>query len=119
MYAEQAGRVIGGASLEGTDPDLIKMQLSYLHHYARAPEEWRTSALPHRYVEMNRMPKEAIDQKAALRALPPLIKGYLRLGAYIGDGAVIDYQFGTTDVLIVLPVASISRHYHAHFCPTV
>ena len=59
------------------------------------------------------MPKEAIDPKAALRALPPLIKGYLRLGAYIGDGAVIDHEFGTTDVLIVLPVvgdqAELSR----------
>ena len=41
---------------------------------------------------MNRMSKEAIDPKAALRALPPLIKGYLRLGAYIGDGAVIDHR---------------------------
>ena len=64
---------------------------------------------------MNRMPKEAIDQKAALRELPPLIKGYLRLGAYIGDGAVIDHQFGTTDVLIVLPVAAIKARYVAHF----
>ena len=56
-----------------------------------------------RYVEMNRMSKEAIDPKAALRALPPLLKGYLRLGAFVGDGAVVDYEFGTTDVLIVLP----------------
>jgi len=111
--------MIGCASLDGTDPDRLKMLLSFLHHFARAPEEWRTTALPHRYVEMNRMLKDAIDQKAALRALPPLIKGYLRLGAYIGDGAVLDYQFGTTDVLIVLPVASISRRYHAHFIPTV
>ena len=55
------------------------------------------------------MPKEAIDPKAALRALPPLIKGYLRLGAFVGDGAVIDRQFGTTDVLIVLPVVGDQR----------
>lgn len=53
------------------------------------------------------MSKEAIDPKAALQALPPLIKGYLRLGAYIGDGAVIDHEFGTTDVLIVVPVSAI------------
>ena len=61
---------------------------------------------------MDRMPPEAIDMKAALHALPPLIKGYLRLGAYIGDGAVIDRQFGTTDVMIILPVSSaISARY--------
>ena len=64
---------------------------------------------------MDRLSKEAIDPKAALRALPPLIKGYLRLGGYIGDGAVIDHQFGTTDVLIILPVAALSERYVEHF----
>ena len=109
--------LIGCASLEGTDPDALAQPLSFLHHFARAPEPWRTQALPRRYVEMNRMPKRAIDQKAALHALPPLIKGYLRLGASIGDGAVVDRQFGTTDVLIVLPVSAISARYIEHFGP--
>jgi len=61
------------------------------------------------------MSKEAIDPKAALRTLPPLIKGYLRLGCYIGDGAVIDRQFGTIDVLIILPVSALSARYVDHF----
>ena len=64
---------------------------------------------------MNRISKESIDPKAAMRALPPFIKGYLRLGAYIGDGAVIDSEFGTTDVLIVLPVSAIKQRYFEHF----
>ena len=109
--------MIGCASLDGTDPNRLKQPLSFLHHFARAPESWRTSAVAHRYVEMNRMPKEEIDPKAALRVLPPLIKGYLRLGAFIGEGAVIDYQFGTTDVLIVLPIEAIKQRYISHFCP--
>lgn len=109
--------MIGCASLDGIDPNRLELPLSFLHHFARAPEAWRTKALAHRYVEMNRLPKEAIDPKAALHELPPLIKGYLRLGAYIGDGAVIDYQFGTTDVLIVLPVNAIASRYAAHFLP--
>ena len=107
--------MIGCASFEGTDPDRLALPLSFLHHHARAPEAWRAQAHPMRYVEMNRMAKEAIDAKAALRALPPLIKGYLRLGAHIGDGAVIDHQFGTTDVLIVMPVAAIGAKYIEHF----
>jgi putative hemolysin len=110
--------MIGCASLDGTEPEQLALPLSFLHHYAPAPEPWRARALPHRYVEMNRMAKDAIDPKAALRVLPPLIKGYLRLGAYIGDGAVIDYQFGTTDVLIVLPVTAIKHRYIEHFGPT-
>jgi putative hemolysin len=107
--------MFGCASLDGTDPKRLALPLSFLHHYADAPEQWRARALPERYVEMNRMSKEAIDPKAALRALPPLVKGYLRLGAYIGNGAVIDYEFGTTDVLIVLPVSAIKQRYLEHF----
>jgi putative hemolysin len=107
--------MIGCASLEGTDPERLSLPLSFLHHYARAPEAWRARALPERYVEMNRVSKESIDPKEALRALPPLIKGYLRLGASIGDGAVVDHEFGTTDVLIVLPVSAIKQRYLAHF----
>ena len=107
--------MIGCASLEGTDPGRLALPLAFLHHFARAPEEWRASALPHRRVEMNRMAKDAIDPRTALRELPPLIKGYLRLGAFIGDGAVIDHQFGTTDVLMILPVSAISARYLGHF----
>ena len=107
--------MFGCASLDDTDPKRLALPLSFLHHYASAPEPWRARALSDRYVEMNQMSKEAVDPKAALRALPPLIKGYLRLGAYIGDGAVIDYEFGTTDVLIVLPVSAIKQRYFEHF----
>jgi putative hemolysin len=64
---------------------------------------------------MNMLPLEVIDMRAAIRALPPLIKGYLKLGAYIGDGAVIDHQFGTTDVFVIMPVDAIRTRYFAHF----
>jgi putative hemolysin len=111
----QVDVLIGCASLEGTNPDKLATQLSFLHHYAGAPEQWRASAMPGRYVEMNRLRRDAIDAKAALRGLPPLIKGYLRLGAYFGDGAVIDHQFGTTDVLVVLPMQNVAARYRDRF----
>jgi putative hemolysin len=107
--------MIGCASFEGVDPDEHAVALSFLHHYARAPESWRVRAHDHLYVEMNRRSKDEVDVKAALKALPPLIKGYLRLGAFVGDGAVIDHQFGTTDVLIILPVEKIDPRYFEHF----
>ncbi|MGZ8372348.1 MAG: l-ornithine N(alpha)-acyltransferase [Rhodoplanes sp.] len=110
--------MIGCASLEGTNPDALALPLSFLHHYVRAPEEWRVGALSHRYHTLDRLPKEAVDPKAALHGLPPLIKGYLRLGAFVGDGAVIDHQFGTTDILVVLPVAAINLRYIDHFGPS-
>lgn len=103
--------MVGCASLEGTDPDALKLPLSFLHHNCASPEEWRVRALENRYTDMNRMPKDEIDMRAALHALPPLVKGYLRLGGTIGDGAVIDHQFSTTDVLIMLPVSELNPRY--------
>jgi putative hemolysin len=109
--------MFGCASLEGTDPGRLALPLSFLHHYASAPEAWRVRALPDRYAPMGLIAKEAVDPKAALHALPPLIKGYLRLGATFGEGAVVDRQFGTTDVLVILPVSAINKRYIEHFGP--
>lgn len=105
------GCMFGCASLEGTDPDKLAVPLSFLHHNFMPEPRWMVRALEDQYVDMNRIPADQLDMKAALRELPPLIKGYLRLGAFIGDGAVIDKQFGTTDVAIILPVERISDRY--------
>jgi L-ornithine Nalpha-acyltransferase len=107
--------MLGCASLEGTDPGKLALPLSFLHHYAPAPPAWRARALDHLHVSMDLMRKEDIDPKLALQALPPLLKGYLRIGATFGDGAVVDRQFGTTDVLVVLPVSAINPRYIDHF----
>ncbi len=103
--------MLGCASIEGTNPDALAGQLSFLHHNALAPEEWRVRALDDRYVDMNRLPADEINARDALRALPPLVKGYLRLGAFVGDGAVVDHQFGTTDILIIMPVSELNTRY--------
>ncbi|MDX5360678.1 MAG: GNAT family N-acetyltransferase [Alphaproteobacteria bacterium] len=115
MFEHGVDVMFGCASLAGTDPDKLALPLSFLHHEFLAPADWRVRALDARYVPMDRMPKEEIDLKSALNCLPPLIKGYLRLGAYIGDGAVVDHQFGTTDVFIILPVDRIPERYYSHF----
>lgn len=111
VLAHKVDVMLGCASLEGTDPKDHQLALSYLHHFHRAPEAWRAEALPERRAAIALLDKAEIDPKKALRTLPPLIKGYLRIGAMIGDGAVTDSQFGTTDILIVLPRAFINPRY--------
>jgi len=107
--------MLGCASFAGTDPKAHAMALSFLYHNAAAPADWHVRAHEHLYHDMNLMPADQVDPRAALKALPPLIKGYLRLGAFIGEGAVVDHQFGTTDVLIILPVEAIDTRYFGHF----
>lgn len=107
--------MFGCASFPGVDPQQHALALSYLHANHLPPPDYRVRALPERFVAMNRLPPDQINPRTALHALPPLIKGYLRLGAYIGDGAVIDHQFGTTDVFILLPVDRIAPKYQNRF----
>lgn len=103
--------MFGCASFSGTDPDAIAQGLSFLYHNARAPEEWQVNARPELAINMNRLPADVLDNRAALHSLPPLIKGYLRVGARVGEHAVIDEQFGTIDVLIILPIENIRPRY--------
>jgi putative hemolysin len=107
--------MFGCASLQGTDPQALALQLSYLHHFHGMPESKRVRARPELYVDMNLMPKDSIDPKEAVRTLPPMIKGYVKAGGEIGDGAVIDRQFGTTDVFIYFPVAEIDPRYRSRY----
>jgi putative hemolysin len=107
--------MFGCASFAGTDPKALALPLSYLYHFHLAPPEIRVRANPSLHVDMNLMAKEAIDPKEALRTLPPLLKGYVRAGAGIGDGAVVDRQFGTTDVFIYFPVSRMDDRYSRKF----
>lgn len=103
--------MFGCASFPGAFPEFHALALSFLHHNTLASGDWSVRATQNRYRNMDLMPPEAVNAKRALTAMPPLVKGYLRLGAMVGEGAVVDHAFGTTDVLIVLPVESISSRY--------
>jgi putative hemolysin len=107
--------LFGCASLEGTNPLAHAASLSFLSHFANAAEEWSVRALDQRRVPMQMISHDGVDKRRALAALPPLIKGYLRCGAKVGDGAVVDHQFGTTDVFIIMPVAELDLRYIEHF----
>ncbi len=107
--------MFGCGSFPGIRPEEHALALSFLYHHAVARGEWAVKALPELYREMDLMPVEAINARKALASMPPLIKGYLRLGAMIGEGAVVDHAFNTTDVLIVLPISSISDRYRNYY----
>jgi len=107
--------MFGCASLPGTDVTEMALPLSYLHHHHPMPANVRIKARPELFVDMNRLPAEAVDPREALRTLPPLLKGYVRAGCMIGDGAVVDRQFGTTDVFIYFPLSDMDARYKSRF----
>jgi len=107
--------MFGCGSLPGTDPAQLAPQLAYLRDCHLAPEALRGRALPGPARVGFETLAAAWDARRVLASLPPLLKGYLRLGGVIGDGAVIDHQFNTTDVLVVCPAADIAGRYAKRF----
>lgn len=111
----QIDLMFGCASLPGVDPDALATELTYLYSHHLAPENIRLRALPSRYVDMRRKDPATIDARRALASLPPLVKGYLRLGGFVGDGAVIDTQFNTIDVAVVVQTDLVTKKYLRHY----
>lgn len=107
--------MFGCASLPGTDTAQHALPLSYLHDHHLAPPEIRVRALAERYVEMNVLKQGNYDPRKAIARVPPLIKGYLRLGGSVGDGAVIDPEFNTTDVFITVKTELVTEKYIRHY----
>lgn len=107
--------MFGCASFENTNPEELALPLSYLYQNHLTPDAWHVTARDELFVEMNRIAKEDINNRQALRELPPMIRGYVRAGCFIGDGAVVDEQFGTTDVLILFPIAEMNDRYRSKF----
>lgn len=103
--------MFGVASFHGTDPEALADPLSFLHHRYLAPSDLRTRARPEHFRSMNLRPEETLDRHAAMLRVPPLIKAYLRLGGYVGDGAYVDHLFNTTDVCLIMDTARLTdRH---------
>lgn len=115
VFQHHIDLMFGCASLPGTDLDALAPTLTYLHTNHLAPEPLRPRALPHRFVAMDRLDPAALDMRTLLGDLPPLVKGYLRIGAFVGDGAVLDPQFNTTDVCVVVKTELVTAKYHRHY----
>jgi putative hemolysin len=107
-FVEERGTeiVFGVASFHGTDVEALAEPLTYLHHKHLAPEALRVRS--RRFQRMDLMPAEKVDRKAAMVATPALIKAYLRLGGFVGDGAFVDHAFNTTDVFVMMDTKAMN-----------
>lgn len=116
-YVAQHGVSImfGVASFHGSDPKPLSQALSYLYYNHLAPADLRVRAVPGRYVAMDMLPRAEVDKVEALRQIPALIKAYMRLGGFVGDGAYVDYDFNTVDVCLLMDTARMVQRYRAFY----
>lgn len=107
--------LFGVASFHGTDPAPLTQALSFLHHTHLAPPTLRVRAREAGYQRMDLLPADRVDRKAAMAGIPALIKAYLRLGGFVGEGAFIDRAFNTTDVCLVMDTARMSERHRGFY----
>ncbi|MCA8879810.1 MAG: GNAT family N-acetyltransferase [Rhodobacteraceae bacterium] len=105
--------LFGVASFHGTDVTGLAAPLSLLHHRHLAPPDLRVRALPEHFQRLDLCPEDKIDRVEAMRAVPALIKAYLRLGGFIGEGGFIDHAFNTIDVCLVLDTDRMNARQRA------
>ncbi|MCC7311623.1 MAG: GNAT family N-acetyltransferase [Sulfuritalea sp.] len=72
-----------------------------------APAEYRT--FPRHGLPFERL----MNGQPAL--IPPLIKGYLRVGAWVCGQPAWDPDFNTADLLLLLPMSRMNSRYMRHF----
>ena len=115
VLSRKIGILFGVASFHGRDPQAFSQALSYLYHNHLAPEDLRVTAKPDHAQAMDLIPAGAIDRPTALKQLPSLIKAYLRLGGFVGEGAYIDHTFNTVDVCVLMDTTRMSEKHRAHY----
>ncbi|MFW8593128.1 GNAT family N-acetyltransferase [Cribrihabitans neustonicus] len=98
--------LFGVASFHGTDPRALAEPLALLHHNHLAPPALRARSKV--FQNMDLVPAAELDRRRAMLAMPALIKAYLRLGGFVGEGAYVDHDFNTTDVCLILDTARMN-----------
>ena len=107
--------MFGCASFPGVDPKDVVESLVWLSENAAMDSHENCESTAISGFSIRELQSDNVNLRAAMSGMPALLKGYLRLGAKIGSHAVIDHQFGTIDVLVVLKVADINPRYLTHF----
>jgi putative hemolysin len=117
QYVAERGVEIlfGVASFHGADPRPLAQPLAYLHHNHLAPEDLRVRTLPEHFQPMDLLPPEQVSKVEAMRMIPALIKAYLRLGGFVGEGAYVDHAFNTVDVCLLMDTTRMVDRYRAFY----
>ncbi|AML52792.1 GNAT family N-acetyltransferase [Falsihalocynthiibacter arcticus] len=107
--------LFGVASFHGTNLEELRQPLAYLHANHLAPPELRVRVLEDHFQSMDLVNVAEIDRRAAMINTPALIKAYLRLGGFVGEGAYIDHAFNTTDVCLLMDTEKMNAKHKSFY----
>ena len=109
-----ADALMGCASIHGTDlMELASIQEMISQRFLSDPS---LRVTPRRGFDIPFHPRTAVvDNACTFRSLPPLFRGYLRLGAKVCGPPAYDRQFGTTDFFVLAKTRDIVGRYSRRF----
>ena len=111
VLRHQVEVMFGVASFHGTDALAHAEALSWLHHNHLAPPDLRVRARAEQFQRMDLIAPDALDARRAQAAMPALIRAYLRLGGFVGEGAFVDHGFNTVDICLIMDTRAMSARH--------
>lgn len=111
---EEFTYLMGCASVRTEDPREMSMLYSYFKQKTYSIDRFRIAPLASHKVEQLQAVGD-VDEKTAFAKLPPMIKGYLRLGSEIVPEPAYDPLFHTYDFCMILTKEQMSPKYKRHF----
>ncbi|MFA6455628.1 MAG: GNAT family N-acyltransferase [Bacteroidota bacterium] len=111
----QVSRLFGCASLHTKDLQQVAMIAEYLRANHYSAEQFRIAPQPQCMLHLPAVNAETFAAFNAFHHLPPLLKGYLRLGAVVCGEPAYDKEFGTVDFFILVEKERITDRYRNHY----
>ena len=103
--------LLGCASFHGTDVMKYTNELSYLRKNFSLPDELSVKSLDSKiYPAYTEIDSNNNDLRTFVK-LPPLIKGYLRVGGKVSHDCYVDYKFNTIDLCVIVNTNNIDEKY--------
>ena len=115
LHIYKISRLFGCVSLHTKNMNEVAMITEYIRTNYFAPTLFRVQPLVHTQMQLPYCDPLAYQQFDSFRSMPPLMKGYFRLGAMVCGEPAYDKEFGTIDFFIVVERERITERYRTHY----
>jgi putative hemolysin len=107
--------LLGCASFSGIEPTKYSDELSYLRQNFCLPEHLSVESFDKNIYPVYKLKENNSNQLRIFAKLPPLLKGYLRIGGKVSHNFYVDHNFNTIDLCVVVNTSDIDEKYRKKY----
>ena len=107
--------LFGCASFSGIEPTKYSDELSYLRQNFCLPENLSIESFDKNIYPVYKLKENNSNQLRIFAKLPPLLKGYLRIGGKVSNNFYVDHNFNTIDLCVVVNTSDIDEKYRKKY----